>query len=132
VATHIVPLRLEADGIHRLTVHLHPADLGPVSLVAEIRDGTVAMQLAGSTEAARDALRAALPDLRRELTDSGFRDCQLDLRQDGGQPDRQLREPVSRAGRADRAGTDQPAATAEPTTRTPVRDTAARRLDVHA
>jgi flagellar hook-length control protein FliK len=130
VATHIVPLRLDADGVHRLTVHLHPADLGPVSLVAEIRDGTVAMQLSGSTEAGREALRAALPDLRRELTESGFRDCELDLRQDGGQPDQQLRQPISRTGRADRAGADQ--AAAEPTTHTPVRDTAARRLDVHA
>jgi flagellar hook-length control protein FliK len=132
VATHIVPLRLDADGIHRLTVHLHPADLGPVSLVAEIRDGTVAMQLTGSTEAGREALRAALPDLRRELTESGFRDCQLDLRQDGGQPDQQLRQPMGRNARADRAGADPAAATPEPTTRTGVRDTAARRLDVHA
>ncbi|HEX5741593.1 MAG TPA: flagellar hook-length control protein FliK [Pilimelia sp.] len=71
--------------MHRLTVHLHPADLGPVSVVAEIRDGAIHVQLAGATDAGRESLRAALPDLRRELTDSGFTDCQLDLRSGTGQ-----------------------------------------------
>ena len=79
VAMHLVPLRLDADGIHRLTVHLHPADLGMVSLVAEIREGSVHLQLAGATEAGREALRAALPDLRRELQQGGFARCSLDL-----------------------------------------------------
>jgi flagellar hook-length control protein FliK len=127
---HLAPLRLDADGIHRLTVHLHPADLGPVSLVAEIRDGTISLQLAGATDAGREALRSALPDLRRELTEAGFSDCDVDLRQDGGQGGRPLRQPLGErgdrpgaasAGPAD-AGPDQPA---------PVRDTDARRLDVH-
>jgi hypothetical protein len=89
VALHVVPLRLEADGVHRLTVHLHPADLGPVSLVAEVRDGAVHLQLAGATEAGREALRDALPDLRRELQQGGFERCSLDLGQDapsGGNP----------------------------------------------
>jgi flagellar hook-length control protein FliK len=78
---HLVPLRLDADGIHRLTVHLHPADLGMVSLVAEIRDGAVHLHLAGANEAAREALREALPDLRRELQQGGFTRCSLDLGQ---------------------------------------------------
>jgi flagellar hook-length control protein FliK len=89
VALHVVPLRLEADGVHRLTVHLHPADLGLVSLVAEVRDGAVHLQLAGATEAGREALRDALPDLRRELQQGGFDRCSLDLGQDtpsGGHP----------------------------------------------
>jgi hypothetical protein len=81
---HVVPLRLEADGVHRLTVHLHPADLGLVSLVAEVRDGAVHLQLAGATEAGREALRDALPDLRRELQQGGFSGCSLDLGSDLG------------------------------------------------
>ncbi|GAA2516166.1 flagellar hook-length control protein FliK [Pilimelia columellifera] len=84
MATHIVPLKLDADGVHRLTVHLHPADLGAVSVVAEVRDGAIAVQITGATEAGREALRASLPDLRRELAQAGFQDTALDLRQDAG------------------------------------------------
>jgi flagellar hook-length control protein FliK len=84
---HIAPLRLEADGVHRLTVHLHPADLGPVQVVAEVRDGDISLQLSGSTDAGTAALRDALDDLRRELTTSGFGNCSLDLRQGGDQPE---------------------------------------------
>jgi flagellar hook-length control protein FliK len=89
LAMRIVPLRLDGDGVHRLTVHLHPVDLGPVSVVAEIRNGAIQVQLTGSTEAARETLRSAMTDLRRDLQDAGFTSCQLDLRQDapaGGQP----------------------------------------------
>jgi flagellar hook-length control protein FliK len=84
IAMRIMPLRLEADGVHRLTVNLHPADLGPVQVVAEIRNGDVTLQLSGSTDAGTAALRDCLNDLRRELTDSGFGNCSLDLRDGGG------------------------------------------------
>jgi len=80
LAMHMTPLRLDADGVHRLTVQLHPADLGPVQVVAEIRDGAISVRLSGSTGAGTDALRQGLPDLRRELHDAGFTNCTLDLR----------------------------------------------------
>jgi flagellar hook-length control protein FliK len=122
-----VPLRLDADGIHRLTVHLHPADLGPVSLVAEIRDGTVSLQLSGSTEAGRESLRAALPDLRRELIESGFGKCDVDLRQDGEQArQQQLRPPLDQ--QTPRIGPDRADQVSEAPV--PVRDNDTRRLDV--
>jgi hypothetical protein len=91
---HIVPLRREADGIHRLTVHLHPVDLGPVSVVAEIRDGNVAVQLSGGTEHGRQALHQALPQLRQELLDAGFANCSLDLRQDAPTGGQEYRQPA--------------------------------------
>jgi hypothetical protein len=81
LAVRILPLREAPDGTHRLTVHLHPAELGPVSLVAEVRDGALRLQLTGETEAAHHALRDALPELRQELAQAGLRDCTLDLRQ---------------------------------------------------
>ena len=87
VAMQIVPLRLDADGVHRLTVNLHPADLGPVQVVAEIRNGEIDIQLSGSTDAGTEALREALDDLRRQLLDSGFSNCSLDLRQGSPQQD---------------------------------------------
>jgi flagellar hook-length control protein FliK len=96
IAMRIAPLRLEADGVHRLTVNLHPADLGPVQVVAEIRNGDVSLQLSGSTDAGTAALRDSLDDLRRELTDAGFGNCELDLRQgDGDARQEQPRQPFS-------------------------------------
>ncbi|WP_189243126.1 flagellar hook-length control protein FliK [Planobispora rosea] len=88
VAMHILPLRQDPDGIHRLTVHLHPVDLGPISVVAELRNGAVHLQLAGASDAAFEALRSSLPDLKRELEDGGFSSCSLDLQREapnGGQ-----------------------------------------------
>jgi flagellar hook-length control protein FliK len=77
----IAPLRLDPDGVHRLTVNLHPVDLGPVTVIAEIRNGEINVQLSGATDAGNDALRDAMADLKRDLEDSGFSNCTLDLRQ---------------------------------------------------
>jgi hypothetical protein len=126
---HLVPLRRDADGIHRLTVHLHPADLGLVSLVAEIRNGEVHLQLVGATEAGRDALREALPALRRELQQGGFSQCSLDLGQNappGGNAHRG--EPTGWA----RSTSGKPAETQEPTATeaTPTTTEPNRRLDL--
>jgi flagellar hook-length control protein FliK len=93
LAVRIAPLFLDADGVHRLTVHLHPADLGPVQVVAEIRNGEISVQLSGATDAGNDALRNALDDLRRELDKAGFSSTTLDLRQGGaGQQDQAARQ----------------------------------------
>jgi len=86
VAMRLVPLRRGADGIHRMTIHLNPDDLGPISVVAEVRGGAIAVQLHSATEAGRAALQASLPDLRQNLIDGGFGSCALDLQQgDQGQ-----------------------------------------------
>ena len=84
----IAPLRHAADGSYRLAVQLHPAELGRVSLDIELRQGSVHLRIDAENDQARDALRAALPDLRRELEASGFRTGALDLgsRSDGGSP----------------------------------------------
>jgi flagellar hook-length control protein FliK len=54
-----------------MTVDITPEELGPVRVHVELRDGNVELRLAGHSEAARDALRAALPDLRRALEAAG-------------------------------------------------------------
>jgi flagellar hook-length control protein FliK len=77
----LVPLRRGPDGVHRMTIHLSPEDLGPISIVAEVRGGAIAVQLHSATEAGRAALQASLPDLRRDLVDGGFGSCALDLQQ---------------------------------------------------
>jgi flagellar hook-length control protein FliK len=72
VAAALVPLRISGDGQYRLVVHLHPLELGPVSVSARVADGTVSVELAGGSDAAHDALAAALPELHRELRGEGF------------------------------------------------------------
>nr|WP_275941331.1 flagellar hook-length control protein FliK [Planosporangium flavigriseum] len=92
----MAPLRKGPDGVHRLTIHLNPVDLGPISVTAEVRGGDIHVHLAGATDAAREALRAALPELRKELQGSGFGSSSLDVSRDapgnGGAPGRQARE----------------------------------------
>ncbi len=79
------PLKIAADGVQTLTLMLHPADLGSVQVRAELRDGVVSLQLIGSTDVGREALRAALPDLRRDLMDAGVTTGSLEL--GAGSPD---------------------------------------------
>ena len=80
----VTPLRQAADGSYRLAVQLHPAELGRVDLDIELRQGSVHLRIDAESEQARDALRAALPELRRELEAGGFRPGALDL---GARPD---------------------------------------------
>ncbi|MFL6140959.1 MAG: flagellar hook-length control protein FliK, partial [Labedaea sp.] len=74
LAAEIAPLR-SRDGEHTLTVHLHPVDLGPITVTAQVRGQDIQLNLGGATESGREALRAALPDLRRELEQAGFSSC---------------------------------------------------------
>ncbi|GAA0609568.1 hypothetical protein GCM10009547_09580 [Sporichthya brevicatena] len=75
-----------AEGTHVLSVDITPEELGPVRVELELRDGTVELRLAGQSEAARDALRAALPDLRRALEAAGIGTGSFSLGGDGGAP----------------------------------------------
>jgi flagellar hook-length control protein FliK len=132
----IAPLRLDADGVHRLTVNLHPADLGPVQVIAEIRNGEINVQLSGSTDAGNDALRDALADLKRDLEDSGFANCTLDLRQGSAQQQEQARQQAGlnnpgRAGTGSAAADSGPAA-AEPALARPAGTGNNSRLDIEA
>jgi flagellar hook-length control protein FliK len=130
----IVPLRLDADGVHRLTVQLHPVDLGPVQVVAEIRNGDINVQLTSGTDAANDALRDALGDLRRELQDAGFGNTSLDLRQGNPQQEQarqQFNSPGFAGGRGRDAGS-APAQQKEPAPAVRRATPGSGRLDIHA
>ncbi len=109
IAMRIAPLRLDADGVHRLTVNLHPVDLGPVQVIAEIRNGAVNVQLSGATDAGNEALRNAMDDLRRELEQSGFSNTTLDLRQNPGQQEQARQQFAFPGGRPGGGGGPAPA-----------------------
>ena len=61
-----------------LTLRVEPDSMGPVRVVAHIATDGVRIELLGGTDHAREALRAALPDLRRDLAATGMR-ADLDL-----------------------------------------------------
>jgi flagellar hook-length control protein FliK len=55
-----------------MTVHVRPDTLGPVTVRAHVGGEGVRVELFAPTDAGRDALRAILPDLRRDLTGAGL------------------------------------------------------------
>lgn len=71
-------LRQLPQGDHVMTLTVNPDTFGPVRVVAHISADGVHVELFGASEQARAALRAALPDLRRDLAGAGL-DSQLDL-----------------------------------------------------
>ncbi|QJA00431.1 flagellar hook-length control protein FliK [Leifsonia sp. PS1209] len=94
-----------------MTVHVTPDTLGPVTVRAHVGAEGVRVELFAPTDGGRDALRAILPDLRRDLSGAGLSGS-LDLSsqnqpqtddQRGGTADRQGNAPT--ASRAEQAGT---------------------------
>lgn len=68
VAPAIVHIAQRPTGTHQITVTVAPEATGPVTVRAHIGPGgEVRIDLAGATEASRDALRALVGDLRRDL-----------------------------------------------------------------
>ncbi|MBG6190488.1 flagellar hook-length control protein FliK [Arthrobacter sp. CAN_A212] len=107
-----------SKGEHLITVRVAPDELGPVTVRAVVTAEGMRVELFAPTEAARDALRGMLPDLRRDLATPGLHasldvstkdqpgggdsarghaDGQGPARQDHGRPDR-TREPPLPAG----------------------------------
>jgi flagellar hook-length control protein FliK len=87
LAAEIVPLR-DKPGEHTLTVSLHPVDLGPVTVTARVQGSDIHLDLGSATEAGREALRSALPELRRELERAGFTSTLLDTSSGGSSQER--------------------------------------------
>ena len=63
----IVSLARAPEGEHRITLTISPESLGPVTVRAHIAGGTVRIELHAPGDAGREALRAILTDLRRDL-----------------------------------------------------------------
>ena len=72
LAGPIASLRTAGDGEHVMVIRVSPDSIGPVRVLAHIGVEGVRIELLGGSDAARDALRAALPDLRRDLAGVGL------------------------------------------------------------
>ncbi|EFL93972.1 flagellar hook-length control protein FliK [Mobiluncus curtisii] len=75
-------LKMLGQGQHQLKLAINPETFGPVRVAANFHaDGTVHLQLLGASEAAREQLRQALSDLRRDLASTGLQ-ADLDVATD--------------------------------------------------
>lgn len=88
-------------GTHALTVHLHPADLGAVSVNATIRDGALVVSVACADQDAHAAVQAALPNLHHELKNAGFSGVDVSL---GNQAQPEARQWLAEHGHRDGHG----------------------------
>ncbi|WP_344402878.1 flagellar hook-length control protein FliK [Dactylosporangium fulvum] len=131
VAMVLTPLRKGPDGVHRMTIHLNPEELGAVSIVAEVRGGAITVQLQAGSDAGRAALQAALPELRQDLQQAGFGGCELDLHQQSspnGNPPQQF-SGWHPGGRSDQRAPERRAETPDRGTQ-PVTEDATGALDL--
>ncbi|MDQ0097095.1 flagellar hook-length control protein FliK [Arthrobacter bambusae] len=78
VSGPLFSLAAAAPGAHVMTLKLSPEDLGPLTVRAHIDGAGVRIELFAPGEASREAVRSVLPELRRELGESGF-GASLDL-----------------------------------------------------
>jgi flagellar hook-length control protein FliK len=72
IAAPLLQVRARGDGVHRLLLELHPADLGQVNVEVRLHSGEMRISLSSGNDAAREAIRAALPQLRTDLASVGL------------------------------------------------------------
>jgi flagellar hook-length control protein FliK len=85
-------------GEHTLTINVAPDNLGPVTVRAHVTGEGLRVELFAPTDMARDALRAILPDLRRDLSGQGMH-ANLDLSSQNQPRDGSAASPEERSGR---------------------------------
>ncbi|TFB83115.1 flagellar hook-length control protein FliK, partial [Cryobacterium levicorallinum] len=78
IAKPLFSLANLAPGQHTLTITVNPDNLGPVTVRAHVSPDNIRVELFAPTDLAREALRAIMPDLRRDLAGGGL-SAQLDL-----------------------------------------------------
>jgi flagellar hook-length control protein FliK len=96
VAGPVFTLAAAGNGEHVMTIDITPENLGPITVRAHVGSEGVRVELFAPSDLARDALRAILPDIRKDMGGAGLGGT-LDLssqnqptdRGDGGQQRRQ-------------------------------------------
>jgi flagellar hook-length control protein FliK len=72
VIAPVLHLSARGDGIHRVLLELHPADLGAVNVEVRIQSGSMSIAINSGSDAARESIRASLPQLHQELANAGL------------------------------------------------------------
>jgi flagellar hook-length control protein FliK len=78
LARPIFTLAAAGPGSHTMTISVTPDTLGPVTVRAHVSPEGIRVELFAPTDVGRDAIRAILPDLRKDLASSGV-GANLDL-----------------------------------------------------
>jgi flagellar hook-length control protein FliK len=117
---------LTVRGAERAELRLHPAELGPVELRIDVRDGEASVAIVATNAATRDALEQALPALRELLAQQNIALGEASV-QDGRPEQAPSRE---QAPRGQRESASEPARTVDAPAVTAVR--ARRLVDVFA
>lgn len=76
-----------SPGTHRLSITLHPEDLGEVKVTVVVRAGTLQVHLSAETPAARAALAGGSPELHRMLELAGSAGTRVVVRESGAGAD---------------------------------------------
>ena len=74
-----------AAGHYRLTLNVHPKELGAIDVVMEMRDGKLDAQISSANAVTRELLGDSLPRLRDALQQNGIQLAQLAVGQDSQQ-----------------------------------------------
>uniref|UniRef100_UPI0021D7D258 flagellar hook-length control protein FliK n=1 Tax=Cellulomonas sp. RIT-PI-Y TaxID=3035297 RepID=UPI0021D7D258 len=115
IAEQLPGLKAAGPGRHVLSLTVTPEHFGKVQVVAHIGPESVRVELVGATDAARDSLRAALPDLRRDLAQSGLSsDVQLGDPGSGSADDRGASQQATRSPGLGTTGTTTAGGDVEP------------------
>jgi flagellar hook-length control protein FliK len=99
----ILTLQTAPAGSHVLTINVAPESLGPVTVQAHLSSDGIRVELIAPTDQARDALKAILPDLKRDLSQGGMNAtlsvAQHDGAQTGARQDAAFQSPEGKASR---------------------------------
>jgi flagellar hook-length control protein FliK len=75
----VAPLRTAKDGDYTLSLQLHPAELGPVTVRVDVHQGVLSVHMMADNAQGHDALNQSLNDLRSQLEAGGVRTGDIGL-----------------------------------------------------
>jgi flagellar hook-length control protein FliK len=79
ITTAVSTLRQHGDGSYHVSVHLHPADLGPVDLDVQLHHDTIELHMHAEHDHARELLHDHIGDIRHELEQLGLQATTVDV-----------------------------------------------------
>ena len=79
ITAAVSTLRQHGDGSYHVSVHLHPADLGPVDLDVQLHHDTIELHMHAEHDHARELLHDHIGDIRHELEQLGLQATTVDV-----------------------------------------------------